>query len=532
MKLFGIRLALFTMTIMISTGCRHTARETRSEKSGLASISVVNTISSSKVVGRVLNPGKPSEEQAAFYFVEGSKEEEIEVKDKLELKRLTNEKTQKSEFRALWLGVEVGRADADGQNLEICGSLTNPDYDKLYSQKCDVTYVHAGSHGEKHLMILGLRQDFYSTAFGRISPEKNPVNSSSFSLTRQPDRIDISAPATNEINQGNTGTCLYNSTAGIAEWYRNFKLGRNERLSAIDVLARLDNLGRVGEVGAVTATSSLSGIVIDPSLPTQYTYNQFQDFDSSYNYGRSVAPGLTSNRTAIPSIRGTTLFMRSQPALGQRGQPGISSEEMQMVRSWLFEKKRPVQFFAYYGSVWHAIIALGWDDTRNMILIKDSLDESGQKAQWKDVNVYQSVAYGAVGTEEIDQIAGSFDGGNRADNGSIDGRGPINNDSPGLDAGSSGLSTNSTLSTVLAREEGSLRLYLYSQKHASYLAILGADGRWYYADHYYVAQNSWLTIGSVAVSDGWIQQRSVKVFAVFQDGTQLMTELAISDVRQ
>lgn len=547
--------------VVALTSCRQTKNKYQG-KGRLASVSVVRRIPGSEVIGKILNPEDPNKARAAFFFKVGNSEEEINFQYEFKFA-----KNQEKGFFALWKGYPIGEAHADGSGLTICSGS--------YELVCDVTYIQDWPPHKNHLMLLGLLPSFYNEKYGTPSVDLNPT--SSYALDQYTDRIDISGPATTEINQGNTGTCLYNSTAGIIEWYLNLQSGRNDRLSAIDLLSRLDNDGQAGESGAINRTASLGGIVPDEVLPTQQTYNQYPDFYSVYNYSEAVVPGLRANRTRIPRIGGTVLFMRSQPAKGSPGPPGVSSEEMQKVRQWLFENKRPVHLFAYYSSIWHAIIALGWDDTNGMILIKDSLKESGQKAQWKSISVYQPIIYGAVGTRELDPIAGNYgnrnygygnnSGGNYGYSNNIGrnfgygnnaggnygyGNNPGGNYGYGNNAGSNygygnygygnnaggnyangtfNPRSNGPLATVLGREEGLLRLYLYSQRPATSMAILGSDNRWYSSDRFYPKQPGWETIGSILVSEGWKNRNSVRVKVRFQDGTEANLDLPLDDKR-
>lgn len=504
-----------SLMLLIGTSCKVQRGAKPTNGARLASVSVISTIDGSKVTGRVLNPSQSGQERVAFFFVTpNGREEDITVKDELIVRR--DQSTKK--FVVSWQGAEIGGAAENGDKLEICG----PTYQK--NDVCDVTYVQAGKPGEPHLMIIGMRSDYYIESYG-VADTGMTAQSSAFQLDRTIDRVDISAPATTEINQGSTATCLYNSTTGIAEWYRNLSLGRNERLSAIDMLARLDqvNGAAVGEVGAAQGLTRLGGVVPDQVLPTQQSYQQYQDFNSVYQFALSKAPTLGSQRTQIPAVQGTTLFMRSQPAKGSSGSPGVTDAEMLKVREWLFTYKRPVHFFAYYGSVWHAIIALGWDDTRGLILIKDSLQESGQKAQWKSIKTYQSVAYGAVGTREAERIENNSGSNNdKPDDEPTKPTQPPTGTPPAGDA---------TVSMALAKESGQWRMYLYSRKYASYMAILGANNYWYYADRFYAEQSSWKTIGSVPVAEGWKDSKTVRVWVRFQDGTVLDKQIPVDDIR-
>lgn len=506
------------VTLALMGGCRK--RGDLPEKSALRGISYIYTIPGSSVKADI-----DQNSHVNFYIeIQGEREKVVSVDDAYSDGSVRGVKIGEKHWRIQWMGVTIG--ERRGDDTEICGPKFG------YASICDATFIQRSPNAKnsKNLLILGLLDKGLEQmpVTGNVRPKSDGLN---LTTTTNNTFIDIGNFATTEINQNGTGTCLYNSTTGIIEWYRNRASGKLERLSAPYVLAKLFENSFTGEVGAVNATTTMKKAAPDPLLPTQETYNQFTAFQSVYDYAKQRSQNISTGQVlSIPSLKGTKLFMLSQPSMGDFGAQGASQDQMNAVRNWLLTKKTPVHFFHYYydTGIWHAVMALGWDDRRQLIKIKDSLSQSGMNGQWKSIASYQAMAYGAVGTESTDSSTN-----NNQDTASNNQSSTTSSD---LDINQSTTSSTSTGPTTptrpstttpaisellaelnwLAVIQGSM-MYVYVSKDVSDVSIRVAGNKWLAMPNSYAAQPGIPTIRGIFINrPTWDSQSSVDVRVIYK----------------
>ncbi len=509
-----IIVATLLLTVM-ATNCRK--RSDPPTHAGLRGISFIATIPGSSV-----NADIDSQNRVTFYInVQGRKEPVLSVDNAYSEGSIKGVKVSENLWRIEWMGVTIG--EKRGEQSEICGPKFG------YSEICDATFIqrNAQSKNGKNLLILG----FLDKGFAQVTPgsANNSANEGlNLTTTNNDSFVDIAGHATTEINQNGTGTCLYNSTTGIIEWYRNKASGKVERLSAPYVLAKLFESSYTGEVGAVNATKQMARVVPDTVFPTQETYNQFTAFQSVYDYSQQKAEQIKVDQTIkIPALKGTQLFMLSLPGLGDFGAQGASQQQMNGVRDWLLTRKTPVHFFHYYydTGIWHAVMALGWDDQRQLIKIKDSLSQSGRNGQWRSIASYQAMAYGAVGTESTDSsTTGDNSSTTQNQSGSTNSTpqngGGTSSTNPTTPSTSSPTPTsNSSLLSELnwlAVIQGSM-MYVYVSKDVSDVSIRVAGNKWLPLPNNYVAQPGIPTIRGIYINrPTWDTHTTVDVRVIYK----------------
>jgi hypothetical protein len=516
-----LTLSLACLLLSPLTACRKRSEEPI--RSSLRGISYIYTIPGSSVKSDI-----NEKNQVSFYIdIQGAREPVVSVDDAYKNGSVKGLKTADNMWHIQWMGVTIG--EKRGADTEICGPRFG------YSEICDATFIQRtpNSRNGKNLLILGLLDkglEQMPVASAQASSSKGLKLTDT--ITKSDDTfVDIAKFATNEVNQNGTGTCLYNSTTGIVEWYRNQASGKIERLSAPYFLAKLFEESFTGEVGAVNETSNMKNAAPDDLLPTQQTYNQFTAFQPAYQYSKQQADQIDqSKKVVIPAIKGTKLFMLSQPAMGEFGAQGVSDEQMNSVYGWLKAKKTPVHLFHYYYNtgIWHAVMALGWDDQRQLIKIKDSLSQSGKNGQWRSIASYQAMSYGAVGTEASDSSTNSTsDSSQQNPITSTTSTGsqqtpPSNTSNNSGNQGSTPSpqpqSNNSLVSELdwLAVIQGS-NMYVYISKDVSDVSIRGYGDQWLTMPYSYVPQPGLKTIRGIYINRAsWNVHTTVDVRVIYK----------------
>lgn len=339
----ALRTKIFLIPLLAITACKTTS--SAKIGSGLRGVTYIYTIDKSSIRSQ-LTP----DQTVRFYFdVAGKYEPIVSLDDSATAEPFRSEIKSENHWVITWHGVAIGENRAG--DTEICGERFG------YADICDAIFVQrpANEPNANNVLSIGFLErgralfgtptgNFQSKSGGGALPR---VTSSTVAKAGSsgPTEVDLSADALAQINQHNTGTCLYNSTTGIIEWYRNRKNKTRERLSAPDVLARLAVIDDIGEAKALKSVNqTLGGVVPDQFLGTQSVYDNYSsDFTSAFNYASRMAPGLASRRAAIPQISSTVLFMHQEPANGIRNQKFASNDDMAKVRDWLVNKKRPVR---------------------------------------------------------------------------------------------------------------------------------------------------------------------------------------------
>lgn len=484
----------------------------------LRGVTYIYTIDGSQIRSAINADGS-----VRFYIEAGGRAETVvPMDDRPDAARFMAIKKSADTWIISWHGVPVG--EKRGEDTEICGDRFG------YGDICEAIFVQRPAElpDANNFVSIGLLERGRAL-FQANSPTGKSTSKRATAKDEKPGatQVDISAGAMPQIHQRNTGTCLYNSTTGIIEWYRNLQTRSHQRLSAPDVLARLGAYEQIGESTAIANVNPvLGGVVPDEYLPTQDFYNaNSANFSGAYKNATQAAQAVADKRVAIPQITGTILFMRQEPSNGIRNQNFATPEDMAQVREWLVTKRRPVHFFHLYGNttIWHAVIALGWDDARQLILIKDSLGGSDYLATWRTVAEMQRGGYGAVGTMEAENQGSpsNLPSGdavripNAVDSG--------NSDAPGSLAGG--------MRAVLAGNRGSDYLYVFSPQPVTSLQILDGSGQWLPMDMGFPGQPGWPSIGAIWVNPAW--RMLVTSFSVraLMGGTWQVVTVPLTDKR-
>lgn len=481
-------------TTLTATACK--ARKGTNAGSNLRGATYIYTIEGSQIRSAIGPDGRVS------FYIEANGQQEIvtSMDDSPEAQPFLARQNAAGHWVIEWYGVPIG--EKRGDDTEICGERFG------YQDICDAIFIQrpADQPAANNVLSIGFlekgRMMFPAggetvSKSGKSNPRAKFDDDSARGIT-----VDISQHAMPQVHQRNTGTCLYNSTTGIIEWYRNLNGKTAERLSAPDVLARLASLDRAAESQTINDVNKhLDGVAPDQYLPTQTVYDQNpNDFMSAYNYSRQMAPTVASKRVRVPGIKGTVLFMHQEPAAGVRNQNFASAADMAKVRDWLVNKRRPVHFFHLYANttIWHAVIALGWDDARGLVLIKDSLGGSNYLGTWRTVAEMQRGGYGAVGTMEA--TASTDDLARIPDPATNN---PLNNPGTGTPGPDSPSPQAMNFKAALVAIDGYDYLFVYSKNRASRVEILDGAGNWLPLDIAYIPQPGWQTIGAIWVNRDW-----------------------------
>ena len=480
------------------------------DHSSLENVNYVYTIPGSEVKSKL------AEDQTVQFFIvaNGVEEPVLTIADSDPQERFSAIVQDQDHFKISWHGVIIG--ERRGERTEICGEQFG------YQTICEATFVQrpAGDLKSPNTLLLGLT-DLTITP-PRYLGESPSMNLSEESAPKSA-TADLSKYAMNQISQRGTATCLYNSATGIIEWYRNKSENIHERLSAPDVLARLPGRGEKRIIDESDET--LNGVLPDALLPTQGTYDRYNSFSSAKNYAKPIASKYASSRVKFPAITGTTLFMHQEPANGRRNGTYASSGDMQKVREWLMVKKRPVHFFHYYGEtrIWHAVIALGWDDGRKLILIKDSLGGTSNRGSWRSIADMQRKGYGAVGTMEANSSSSDSPDSNNNPN-----------DNPNDDQTSSTStlpSEGTKLVTVMQKQGQRDNMYVYSSKRASKIEIQDTKGKWQELDITVEPQKGWPTIGKAWTEALWRETKNEVNVRILINGQSTIATVPLSNKR-
>ena len=517
MKLFII--SAVATTVMMATSCRQ--RKPTSGNAGLRGMTFLSTIDGSQIKSEIA-----PDNSVTFYIEINGQKEPVAPMDDSPTRELFFAKARSTDvWEITWRNVVIG--EKRGDITEICGEKFG------HADICEAIFVQrpANEPGANNTLILGLlekgleqiHEPELSSKSKKIKNKDSTRNSNT----------DISGYAMAQINQRNTGTCLYNSTTGIIEWYRNKQNNIHERLSAPDVLARLSSDDSIGEkLALMNSRKNLGGVVPDSYLKTQNIYDSNPNtFTDALNSSRRQASVLASTRVDIPDITTTILFMHQEPASNIRNNTFATSDDMQKVRDWLVNKQRPVHLFHLYGNttIWHAVIALGWDDSRGLILIKDSLGGTNYLGTWRSIADMQRGAYGAIGTMEAE-------GTNTGDNDSV--RIPDSNSNSGPNSGSSSSSSSGsnsvervTFKSSLAMSRARDYLYIYSNRKVTSLEIQDIYGRWLPLDINYIPQAGWSSIGAIWVDESWRRARTDVAVRAIINGYYYTATVLLDDKR-
>jgi hypothetical protein len=502
----SIRLTRVLFVVLLAASCG--TRTDAGKKSSFNGLSYTLTIEGSEVKSHI-----ESGNTVAFYFLVNGREEQVKTIEETAGGSIFSAISETPDtYKIKWHNVIIGESRSG--KTEICGEKFG------YQDICEATFVQrpANEQSAPNTLLLGLLDKGLQSA-ERVSGSEQ-LNLSDGD-TKESTSVDLSGYAMNQINQGGTGTCLYNSTSGIIEWYRNKANNVRERLSAPDVIVRH---GDAGENKIIDQSDEvLKGILPDEYLPTQKTYDTYKSWSSAKAYAKPISSKYASNRIKFPALTGNVLFMHQQPANGIRNNKFASADDMKKVREWLMVKQRPVHFFHYYGktSIWHAVIALGWDDSRKMILIKDSLGGTSSRGTWRSVTDMQRKGYGAVGTMESES--------NNSDRPNQDPNTPSNNPIPADNTAPA--PTDVKFYTIMQASAGRDYLYVYSSKKASKIEIQDTKGVWQPTTAVSSTQASWPTIGRAWVEPIWrTSQTEVNVRALI-DGKAVTSKLPLNDKR-
>ena len=452
-----------------------------------------------------------------FYIEINEKKEPVAPMDDSPTRELFFAKARSTDvWEITWRSVVIG--EKRGDITEICGEKFG------HADICEAIFVQrpANEPGANNTLILGLLEKGLEQIPETELPSKSKKIKNKDSTRSS--IIDLSGHAMAQINQRNTGTCLYNSTTGIIEWYRNKQNNIHERLSAPDVLARLSVDDSISEkLALMNSRTNLGGVVPDSYLQTQNIYDSNPyTFNDAFNSARRQASGLASTRVDIPGITTTILFMHQEPAANIRNNTFATSDDMQKVRDWLVNKQRPVHLFHLYGNttIWHAVIALGWDDSRGLILIKDSLGGTNYLGTWRSIADMQRGTYGAIGTMEAEGTTNT-----------------ANNDSVQIPDSNSNSNSNSnsiervTFKSSLAKSGARDYLYIYSKQKVTSLEIQDIYGRWLPLDIGFLPQAGWSSIGAIWVDESWRRARTDVAVRAIINGYYYSATVLLDDKR-
>ncbi len=275
--------------------------------------------------------------------------------------------------------VQLGLLDRGA--LSICGTFAIDGRERSFG--CDALFLHTDqppAPGARFPAIIGVAE----TATLRASSTREVV--------------DLREHALRQINQYGTGTCYFNSSAGILEWYYHQQTGEVLNISEPALVGSytIGEIGDIGDYDILEKTNSLPGAIADAYLPVKSYYTESAGYEDVEQEASQAVRGLSkSKRVDLPfSLELTSLFWYG------KWQSGHTTEaDYQRAVRWVTSKAQPVHLQHVVSGYWHAVIMLGYNPGTGEVLIKDSLGNTNLKATWRTKQWFMDTTYGAAGVE-------------------------------------------------------------------------------------------------------------------------------------
>jgi len=273
--------------------------------------------------------------------------------------------------------VELGYLDHG--TLSICGSFEIAGQARAFG--CEALFLHSAlppADGSRFPLIIG-------------TSEGGSLRSRSGSAV-----IDLREFARPQINQYGTGTCYFNSSAGILEWFYQQQTGNALDISEPALLGSytLGEIGDIGDYDLLQQTNQLPGAISDRLMPVRGYYTEDAGYeDVEGRASQEVAALPKSSRVDLPfALKLTNLFWYGRWQSGQ-----TSEADFQRAVNWVSTREQPVHLQHVVSGYWHAVILLGYNPASGEVLIKDSLGNTNLKATWRTKKWFLDTTYGAVG---------------------------------------------------------------------------------------------------------------------------------------
>jgi hypothetical protein len=295
--------------------------------------------------------------------------------------------------------IELGYLDAG--TLKICGQFEIDGQQREFD--CDAMFLKTPDHSSPG--PDGTYSVRLPVIIGHYSDASTPKAANGALVTDNAayaaEVVDLSGYALNQINQYSTGTCYFNSTTGILEWFYNRQTGGVLDISEPSLVARYSEMDSVNDYNMVAKASNISGMVPDSLIPVLTYYTPSASYNSARQQAASALTQIpSSSRVTLPfNLTVTNLFWYGRYENGH-----TTEADYQLAANWIVQKRQPVHLQVVVGAYWHAIVMLGYNPSTGEVLIKDSLGQTNLKATWRSKQWFMADSYGAMG---VDIVGGS-----------------------------------------------------------------------------------------------------------------------------
>jgi uncharacterized protein YjdB len=294
--------------------------------------------------------------------------------------------------------IELGYLD--GGTLKLCGHFEIDGQQREFD--CDALFLKTPGHSSPG--PDGASPARMTAVIGYYNVASAPKDASRIELIGEPTSldqvIDLSSYALNQINQQGTGTCYYNSTTGILEWFYNQQTGRVLDISEPSLVGAGANreMESVTDSDMVAKASKMAGVVPNSLMPVLSYYTSSASFGSVSSQAVTALSQIpSSSRVALPfRLTVNKLFWYGRWNSGQ-----TTEADYQAAVNWIVQKRLPIHLQVTVGGYWHAIIMLGYNSNTGEVLIKDSLGRTDLKASWRPKTWFMTETYGAMGVDLV-----------------------------------------------------------------------------------------------------------------------------------